>query len=333
LEGFRRGRASAGQTLAASRVQRHVMEGTDVVARWQYGEPYATLARREAALNQSPATVLTKRVLFATDFSDCASAALPYALSLARQPGGKLVVAHVVAVGPLASSFPTHVSLAATAQGVREARLSMEQLASRLKGVPHEAVVRSGDVCEEIDTVVRRESLDVVVLGTHGRTGLGKAVFGSVAEKVFRHAHFPALTIGPHVRANPEGIVELHAILHPTDFSEEATVALGYAISLAKAYRARLYLLHVVKEGADSNRHLLEERLRQLVPGDAILACEPKPLVEAGPAGRGIVDVAKELAVDLIVIGPKRRSGLPGTMATSYRVVTEAHCPVLTVRG
>jgi nucleotide-binding universal stress UspA family protein len=280
----------------------------------------------------SPAAISTKRVLLATDFSDCAAAALPYALTLARQPGGKLLVTHVVSTGPLPAGFPAHAWLATTAQGVREARASMEQMEPRLREVPHDMLVRSGDVCAEIDAVVRNEAVDVTVLGTHGRAGLGKAVFGSVAERIFRHARFPVLTIGPQVRGNPEGMAELHAILHPTDFSEESKAALGYAISLARARQSRLYLLHVAKAGADLDKHLLEEQLRRLVP-EAGLACGPKALVETGSPARVIVDVAKELAVDLIVIGPKRHSGMPGTMATAYRVVTRATCPVLTVRG
>jgi nucleotide-binding universal stress UspA family protein len=269
----------------------------------------------------------------ATDFSECAAVALPYALTLARQPGGSLLVVHVVPVGTLAASLPTHASMAATAQGVREARASMEELEARLKDVPHETLVRSGDVYEEIEALVRSRPMDVVVLGTHGRTGLGKAVFGSVAEKVFRHARFPVMTVGPHVRGRAEGMEHLHAILYATDFSEEAKAALRYAVSLAQIHRSRLYLLHAAKAGADIDKELLEERLRRMVPREAGLACEPKALVEAGSPAQVIVDVAKELAVDVMVIGPKRRSGLPGTMATAYRVVTQANCPVLAVRG
>jgi nucleotide-binding universal stress UspA family protein len=70
-----------------------------------------------------------------------------------------------------------------------------------------------------------------------------------------------------------------------------------------------------------------------MVPPAACLACEAKALVQAGAAAQAILDVSEEMGVDLIVLGPKRRSGLPGTMATTYRTVSEAICPVLTVRG
>jgi nucleotide-binding universal stress UspA family protein len=281
----------------------------------------------------STRSVPTKRILFATDFSDRAAAALPYALSLARKPGGKLVVAHVVPMGPLPAGFPAREWLATGAQGVREAKALMEQLEGQLSSVEHHTVVHSGDITGEIAALVQNESIDVMVLGTHGRTGIGKVVFGSVAERLFRHARCPVLTIGPKVRTEPEGVEELHSILYPTDFSKESQAALVYATTLAQERGARLYLLHVTSPGMDADSHALEERLRALAPSGAGFACEPKASVQAGAPSQVIVDAAKELAVDLIVIGPKRRSGMPGTMATTYRVVTQATCPVLTVRG
>jgi nucleotide-binding universal stress UspA family protein len=285
---------------------------------------------KEAA---APSPVSVKRILYATDFSRQAAAALPYALSLARQPGGQLTAVHVVSPGPLPVDFPAHSWQAIVAQGVREAQASMELLKPQCKGVTFETHVRSGDVLAELSAIVRDELIDLIVLGTHGRRGASKAVFGSVAEKIFRHAPCPVLTVGPNVSGEPESVVDLHSILFPTDFSAEAQAALPYALSLAREHRSRLYLLHVVPPGADADEKALAIRLQKMVPPAACLACEAKALVQAGAAAQAILDVSEEMGVDLIVLGPKRRSGLPGTMATTYRTVSEAICPVLTVRG
>ena len=210
----------------------------------------------------------------------------------------------------------------------------MTRIEQQLQGVEHEIVVRSGDVCGQLAAILQTDLIDLMVLGTHGRSGFGKAVFGSVAEKLFRHTRrSPVLTIGPHVSTEPRGVDELHAILFSTDFSQETKAALAYALSLAREHRARLYLLHVAEQKSKWDREFLEKQLRAMIPEDAGLACEPKALVETGAPAQAILDVAKELAVDLIVIGPKHHSGMPGTMATAYRVVTQAPCPVLTVRG
>jgi nucleotide-binding universal stress UspA family protein len=287
----------------------------------------------EAAMQVSSPLVSAKRVLFATDFSDRSAAALPFALSLARKPGGQLVVAHVVTMGPLGAFFPVHEWLLATAQGVREAQASMHELDLRLCGIPHRTVVRSGDVIAEMDALVESEAIDVLVLGTHGRTGFGKAVFGSVAEQLFRHARCPVLTIGPHVSADAEHVEDIHGILYPTDFSAESQPALTYAAWLAQDHGARLYLLHVTNEEVGLERRHLEEKLYALLGTRHHFSCEPKARVESGSPSQVILNVAEELAVDLLVMGPKRRSGIPRTMATTYQVVTQAACPVLTVRG
>jgi nucleotide-binding universal stress UspA family protein len=281
----------------------------------------------------SPAPVSLKRVLYATDFSRRAAAALPYALSMARKPGGKVTAVHVVSPGPLPADFPAHAWQAIVAQGVHEAQAAMEHVEPRCKDVAHETRVCRGDVLTELSAIVRDESMDLIVLGTHGRTGMSKAVFGSVAEKIFRHAPCPVLTVGPNVSGEPDSVVDLHTVLFPTDFSPESLAALSHAVSLAREQRSRLYLLHVVSPSADTDETSLVNQLKQLVPSAAGLACQPKAFVQAGAPAQVILDLAEELAVDLIVLGPKRRSGVPGTMATAYRVATQAICPVLTVRG
>ena len=281
----------------------------------------------------SPAQVSVKRILYATDFSRQAGAALPYALSMARKSGGKVTAVHVVSPGPLPPDFPAHAWQAIVAQGVREAQVSMEQLEPQCKDVAHQTRVCRGDVLTELSAIVRDESIDLIVLGTHGRTGISKAVLGSVAEKIFRHAPCPVLTVGPNVAGEPDSVVDLHTILFPTDFSPASQAALPYAVSLAREHQSRLYLLHVIPPDADTDEVSLKGRLRSLVLSEAGLACEPKVFVQAGAPAQVILDLSEELAVDLIVLGPKRRSGLPGTMATAYRVATQAICPVLTVRG
>jgi len=281
----------------------------------------------------SPAVVSVKRILYATDFSRSAGAALPYALSLARKSGGKVVAVHVVSPSPLPPDFPSHTWKAIVAQGIREAQVSVEKLNPLFKDVAHQTRVCAGDVWSELSAIVRDESIDLIVLGTHGRTGLSKAVLGSVAEKIFRHAPCPVLTVGPNVSGEPESVVDLHTILYPTDFSPESLAALPLAVSLAREHKSRLYLLHVIPADVDMDDAALVIQLRNLVPPEAGLACEPKAFVQAGAAAQAILNLSEELAVDLIVLGPKRRSGLPGTMATAYRVATQAICPVLTVRG
>jgi nucleotide-binding universal stress UspA family protein len=280
-----------------------------------------------------PSRTSIARVLYATDFSRQSAAALPYALSVARKYGAKFFCVHVVNPGPLPAGFPAHSWHAVVAQAIREARVSMEALEGRWNDVPHEALVCCGDAWTELSKVVREEKIDLIVVGTHGRAGLRKAVLGSVAEKVFRHSSCPVLTVGPKVSGEADRIVELHSILYPTDLSAESRAALPYAVSLAREHGARLYVLHVLQGPSDVDEERVSGEIRRALPSDSDLSYAPKIYIQAGNPGEAIPQLARELAMDLIVLGPKRHSGIPGTMATAYKVVIQAACPVLTVRG
>jgi nucleotide-binding universal stress UspA family protein len=280
-----------------------------------------------------------ERILYATDFSRQSNDALPYALSLARRYGSTLFAVHVVSLVPFQLSNATLEWQAIAAQAVREAEQAMAGLEPQIKGVPHELVLRKGDVWRELSTVAQDKDIDLVIVGTHGRLRASKLLMGSVAEKIFRQASCPVLTVGPNVSGEPEGIVDLRTILFPTDFSPESLAAVPYAISLAQENQARLYLLHVtpgpVSASIDAS---LQERLNNLVTPEAQLWCDPKALVESGDAGQKILELSQELAVDLIVLGTKPVARLAGTishvaMATAYKVVSQAICPVFTVRG
>ncbi len=279
-----------------------------------------------------------KNILYATDFSRYSDAALPFALSIARKYGSRIFAVHVVSVPPFPGSTPTQALHAIAAQAVKEAREGIGRVQARCQGVPHEAIVKKGEIWAEIATVVREKAIDMVVCGTHGRTGLNKLLLGSVAEEIYRHAECPVLTVGPNVAAEPDSVGDIHTILYPMDFSAESMAAAPYAVSLAHEHQARLYLLHVTETpvSPDVERELAS-RMLDLISRDAGLRCAPKAFVDFGDAGHKIAELAEELMVDLIVLGPRARpifpaaTHLPGS--TAQYVVSRAICPVLTTRA
>jgi nucleotide-binding universal stress UspA family protein len=283
--------------------------------------------------------ISVENVLFATDFSKYSNEALPFALSIARKYGSKILALHVISPPPLGNFPPTVEMQAIAAQALREANDWMKGLEPRMTGVSHEMLVRKGNVWEEMSAIVKNRKVDLIVVGTHGRAGVSKLVVGSVAERIFREAPCPVLTVGPDVSGEPGSIADIHTILYPADFSPESLAALPQAISLAQEHQARLYLLHVTPAPVpDSDEASLRANLRLLVPPEVRLWCEPKVFVESGDASQKILEMAEELAVDLIVLGTKHVSRFAGArthlgMATAYKVVSHAICPVLTVRG
>jgi nucleotide-binding universal stress UspA family protein len=284
----------------------------------------------------APLAVRFENVLYATDFHGHSRAALPYALSIAYRYGSKVYVVHVIALSPFSSPGPTSALRAIEAQAIREAKEAAMELSPILGQIPNEVLIRKGDIWKEISDIVAEKQINLIVMGTHGREGVSKMIMGSVAERIFREAPCPVLTVGPRIHGEPDRFADLHSILVPTDFSAESVAAVSYATSLVQMNQARLYLLYVAPADEVPERSL-KEALRNLIPSEIEFSFAPKVFVEVGDPSQKILDLAEELAVDLIVLGVKPPAIFHGTsthqaMATACKVVSGASCPVITVR-
>src|SRR5579862_8690747 len=137
-----------------------------------------------------------KHILYATDFSRSAVAALPFVRGLAGQYGATVHALHVrfptthPIVGP--EAMPQIIEAAE-----QQAKFEAQQLNEMLAGVPHDVSVTEGDLWPTIHETARQKNIDLIVIGTHGRTGLGRVVLGSSAEEILRRASCPVLTVGP----------------------------------------------------------------------------------------------------------------------------------------
>ena len=302
------------------------------------------------------AAISLKNILFATDFSDASEGALPYAAAMSLRYGGMVHVAHVLPETTLVRPSPIDpVTIGSIYEDAHSlAQEKMQQLSSKIKGFPHHTYIRHGKVSEVLGEIIREHEVDLLVAGTHGRTGVGKLLMGSVAEEVFRTATCPVFTVGPQVprpiktRQHPSDgdveptSVEFRQILYATDFTRQSLAAASYAFSLAQEFRTRLILLHVIEEYGE---HLHDRpgpidaglrKLEGLEPENADLRWAPEPMVKFGSPAEAILQTAVERDVDLIVLGARPRhidaaTHLP--WATAHKVVARANCPVLTVRG
>ena len=285
--------------------------------------------------------ITLKNILFTTDFSPAADAAAPFAMQIARNYGAKVVGIHVSPFDNYTAAAPE--AWAAMAEAAeREAKENAQRLNEQLAGIEHEVVIGEGNIWEVISNLIKEKEIDLIVLGTRGRTGIGKALLGSVAEQILRQAPCPVLTVGPHVTLQPEKAVKMHQILYATDLVAEFPAAAPYAISLAQENQAHLTLLHVIEhQKAGELVHpweLVDSKMRKLanlVPLEAELWCEPQCLVEKGNAAEKILEVAHKRGTDLIVLGVQPAKWMSSHLnaSTVHKIVCEAHCPVLTVRG
>ena len=287
------------------------------------------------------AKVALRHILFATDFSAPAAAALTYAKAIAKRYDSELFLLHVLPPAAYALTPPEAIGQTFD-EMYKAAGGEMEALVRELGAVRSDAIIQEGRVWDCVDSLVRQKDIDLIVLGSHGRSGLGRLVLGSVAEEIFRRALCPVLVVGPQAHGAASQEIELRNLLFTTDLEPESEAPLRYALSLAQEFQSHLTLLHVIGEKAhehlpDHNRIVsyLFHRLFEKIPPEAGLWCEPEVVVQCGDPAERILGVAGERPADLIVMGlhptdhPERATHGPSVAA---RVVREARCPVLTVR-
>jgi nucleotide-binding universal stress UspA family protein len=293
----------------------------------------------KAAARSTP-TIL-KRILFATDYSDAAKRAQSYATSLAHRFGAKLLVVH--AKEPPNYALPPESWRSADDIDARELQELQKSLHKSFPDLKSEFHVGEGSAWQVVEAILKNDNVDLIVLGTRGRTGFAKLVMGSQAEKILRRSLCPVLTVGPHSREISGGKNELTEVLYATDFSPESQVAASYAISISLGLGAHLSLLHVVSEPKAGELVNPEEitsssarLLKSLITRDAEFWREPRCLVETGVAAEKILEVAERIHASLIVLGVRKSVGIPGAAThlgtgVAHKVVSAATCPVLTV--
>ncbi len=283
------------------------------------------------------------RIMVATDFSPYSDQALDCALSLAQRFHSKIYLTHVITLaghGMMEAEVgaPSHEELRNLA---KESARKIEE-SGRLYGVPYEVVIEAGALWATLENLIRRYEIDLLVLGTHGTTGVLKVLAGSSAEEIFRQARIPVLTVGPAVPQQRLPKAEFNNILCAIDFGPAAEREAAFAFALAQEYQAKLVLLHVTPRPATASardevlkREADTRKLTDLAPTGVDLACKPEYRLASGEPVEEILQIAEDTKANLIVIGAKKRESLAGHIphTKAYRMICGARCPVLTIKS
>jgi nucleotide-binding universal stress UspA family protein len=282
-----------------------------------------------------------QRILYATDFSDASLAALPLVSTIAHKYGSRVFVVNVSTAVSYAMVSP---EAAATLQHRDEltARSKVLDLLKTgdLAELPTTAIIRSGFPTEELERFVREYRIDLAILGTHGRTGMKHLLMGSVAEELFRHLPCPVLTVGPNVSKASMQTTDIKHILFPTDLSDESEAVFPYLVSLASQYKASLRLLHVLpvetatNPDAKSLAEPLRKEMQDIFSPHMDPRCPAEFMIDFGDTAERILAHAKSGRADLIGLGVRKAGEITTHFrnTVAYRVVLQAHCPVLTAR-
>lgn len=265
-------------------------------------------------------------LLTAVDDSDWTQPVLDVTGVLARRLSARVALVHAESVDvPPYFTEEAVASMAKLLEDQRQAALDWLQrmAAGPLAGVSVEAHLIEAPPVEAILHEAQRLGSGLILLGTHGRSGLNRLLLGSVAERVVRQSPVPVLTVR---RADSDGF-EPRRLLCPVNFRDVSQTALDTACELAARLDAEVIAMHAVEPQTTTQR----ERLQALC--DESRLCQVHPVERHGEAAEQILQAAAEEAADIIVLGAERRPLLDATTlgTTSVRVVRHATCPVLSV--
>lgn len=295
------------------------------------------------------AALKPRSVLIASDFSEASEKALRHSLALAQFFGSRFCLAHIVSSVGLTMAGPDAIAVCEEAALREIAQLEASLVRTgALAGIQHKFIVRQGGLWPELQEIIREESVDLLVVGTHGRHSIAKLFFGSMAEQIFRQADCPVLTCGPYANDRPwfDTSSAHPTFLFATDLGHASLHGLPQAIATANQFGATLAFLSIIPaissdEGPRSSYEDLHrrtfERLSQLAD-NAGLDLRPELYVESElgrPVSEKILETAEKLEADLIIMG-LHESACAGVishldLATTYEVICYANSPVLTL--
>ena len=280
------------------------------------------------------------QIIVPTDFSAGSTTALAFAASIAR-PGDKLTSVH--AIDPLAYQFGSHESSNSRRQVEwSAAQLQMAQWLQLNKcGRRVETALIEGEPAQAVAEFVKEKGGNLLVIATSGRQHAGRLLLGSVAEEIFRMSNCPVMVLGPKARVRKTQ--KITRLVFATDLEPHSLAVFSKVLSIAQRLRVGVLVLRVVDSPAKSR--IERDKIRSAMKVELEVSASPKLLkhlheihVTFAPPLKGIISYSSRTKASAIVMGI--RSGGELTRAATHipwtfvhRVIAEATCPVITIRG
>lgn len=297
-----------------------------------------------------------KKILVPTDFSEYSEYAMNYANAFAKISGGTIDCVHVVDTGFLGDGGVTGVYVSSgeiqrSIEAIKQdAKKELDHFVRKehLLGAEVTPHLRDGVAADEIVGMAEELGSDLIVIATHGRTGLDRLVFGSTCDKVLRLSKIPVLSIKhpEHEALNEDGSLSIRRVLCPIDFSTFSHTALPMAAEICRSFGATMVLAHVVDTRFDypewtaqvamNNSEYLTKAAQEALERTAQEYSDVKTeiVVQTGIPHKHLIEHTKGDDVDMVILPTHGRKGLAHALLGSVaeKMVRESHCPILTVR-
>jgi nucleotide-binding universal stress UspA family protein len=277
-----------------------------------------------------------KRILVPTDFSDLSMTALRYAAAMAKHSDAEIMMLHVMQPYEHAEMLKKIIDFESVVQKAVEEKMheiSIKQ--SDLLGVPIHVKVVQGKVFEEIEKYATDESVDLIVMGTHGSGAIGnleRFVLGSNAYRVVHISKAPVITL----REAKEKVAFENIVL-PLDMTKETKQKVDQAIKIAKVFGSTIHVISVTTFFDEYRYNLSEIRSQLLEVADKVVD-SGVPAVTAmlrhDDIADSVIDYAKKHNADLVIIMTRQENKLNDLVigSSARKVITECPVPVLSLR-
>jgi len=275
-----------------------------------------------------------RRILVPTDLSDFAALALRYAAMIRERAGSQLTLLYAdetyLPVDLLEAPLGFYLESAPKSREKLQAKFA--EYAKAQIGGKFETIVVQDSPARAILNTAQSMHPDLIIMGTHGRSGVRRAILGSVTENVLHEVESPVLTITPLLMGGRETTIS--RILCPVNFTYVAREALREACAFAQLFEAELTIVYVVEGLPADQADQVESAFRQWVdPQVRDQVRFTKLVVRDGDPAERVLAAAFEQGSDLIVVGAQHKFFSDATVigTTTQRITRFARCPVLTV--
>ncbi len=280
-----------------------------------------------------------KLILCPTDFSQTATLALKFGGMISSVFAAKILVLFAER-----HEAPPYFTPSQENRLIKSWERSLKAAAGHLtryvtdilgEGVQSDSLVVEDRPDQAILKTATARQADLIVMGTHGRSGWSRIMLGSVAERVLREADRPVLTVGFKNKESEFSSLSLKRIICPVNYSHVSREALEHAVVMAERFAAELTVIHAIESTSAPHQDEGEEkdRLCDWIPQELRPRCALQEVIRRGNAAEQIIDLAVSMDADLIVLGAQHKPFSDSTVigTTTVNVTRHAPCPVLTV--
>jgi len=252
-----------------------------------------------------------KNILFPTDFSPNADNALNYAVEIARKIKGNLILFHAYSVQLIDPNMPAEIYLSAYQEEEKSAKENLETLSKRLiesnKGDDGsslfniDTIVSQGLVVDEVLALSDEFKIDMIIMGTHGASGITEFILGSNTASVIEKASIPVLAIPRNIDYG-----NINNIVYAYDDIMSGLPKFNRLLDFAKIYDSEITLLHIIESGKDTTE--LNKKEFEKIKGAVNYGKIRLELVKEENILEGINDYVNSNNVDILAMTIKKRS-------------------------